>query len=143
MIASIAGLAIFFLRLPLPEVLTGTISNIGSCCSTIPMIVIGSSIARCDLRSIITKPRSYYVLAVKQIVMPAAMILIMMLFGIQEIVGVTMVVAMACPAATATAMLSIKYGLDDGYASALTGLGTILSVATIPLMVMLYSISIR
>lgn len=139
MIASILGLVLFFLRLPIPEFISGTVSNIGSCCSTIPMIVIGSSLARCDLKSIVRKPRSYYVLFVKQIVMPAAMILAMKFFDLPEIVKVSMLIPMACPAATSTAMLSIKYGLDDSYAAALTGFGTILSVVTIPLMVMLYS----
>ena len=140
MIASIVGFALFFLRIELPEFLSGPIASIGSCCSTIPMIVIGSSIARCDLRSIVTKPRSYYVIAVKQIVLPAAMIIVLALFDLPVVVELPVLIAAACPPATATAMLSIKYGLDDSYASALTGFGTILSVVTIPLMVMLYSL---
>lgn len=140
MIASFLGLAVFFLRLPLPEFVSGTITNIGNCCTTIPMMLVGSSLARCDIGKVAGKLRTYYVMAVKLIIVPLAVVLIMKLADAPEIVKISLLVPMACPPATATTMLSIKYGLDDSYAAALTGFGTLLSVATIPLIVLIYSL---
>ena len=140
MIASFAGLAVFFLRLPLPEFVSGTITNIGNCCTTIPMMLVGSSLARCDIGKVAGKLRTYFVMAVKLIIVPLAVILIMKLADAPEIVKISLLIPMACPPATATTMLSIRYGLDDSYAAALTGFGTLLSVATIPLIVLIYSL---
>ncbi len=140
MVSSYVGLVIFFLHIPVPDVIAAPISSLGACCSVIPMLLIGSSLTRCDIRSIIKKARTYIVLATRLLIVPAAFILAIKFMDIQEIVKVSMLIPTACPPAAATTMICLREHMDDGYPSAVVGLGTILSVATIPLVVLIFSL---
>lgn len=139
MIGSFAGFIIYFLRIDVPELIAAPITSLGSCCSSVPMVVIGSSLARCDLRSVIKLGRTYLVLAVKLLIIPAVFIPVLMAFDVPEIVRVAMLIPAACPPSSGTTMLCLRYGYDDSYSAAQVGYATLVSVLTIPLIMMLYS----
>lgn len=140
MLGSYIGLAIFFLHINVPDIIAAPLSSLGSCCSVIPMLLIGSSITRCNIGSIIKRLRTYTVLATRLLIVPLAFIFAIRFMDVPEIVKVSMLIPTACPPATATTMICLREKLDDSYPSAVVGLGTILSVATIPLIVLIYSL---
>ena len=140
MVASYAGLAIFFLRIPVPDVIAAPISSLGACCSVLPMLLIGSSLTRCDVRSVLKKIRTYAVLATRLLIVPMVFIIVIRFMDIPEIVKVSMLIPTACPPAAATTMICLREHLNDAYPSAVVGLGTMLSVVTIPLVVLIYSL---
>ena len=54
-----AGLACFYLRITLPDVLSTTVSSVAAMNSPAAMIILGVYLAQTDLRSLFTAPRLY------------------------------------------------------------------------------------
>lgn len=141
MCASYIGIAIFFLRIKIPNVIAAPISALGACNIALPMLVIGSSLVRSDIKAVLKKPQSYYVLGLRLLIIPFVFILCLKLFPeVPDIVKVVMLIPTACPPAVATSIICLKHGQDDSYSSTLVSLGTLMSMATIPLIVLLYSL---
>ena len=84
----------------------------------------------------------YLFLALRHIALPVLVfgaIKLVMLTGLpvsDEVLMVTLILA-ACPAASSATMFAEKYDCDAAYVSRLVAVSTILSIATMPLMVML------
>ncbi len=140
MIASFAGFLIYFLRINVPDLIAAPITSLGNCCTSIPMVIIGSSLARCDLRSVVRLGRTYLMLAVKLLIIPAVFMIVLKFFDVPEIVKVAMLIPAACPPSTGTTMLCLRYGYDDSYSAAQVGYATLVSIVTIPLIMLLYSV---
>ena len=133
------GLIIYILRIPVPEVIASPIQTIGNCTTPLSMIVAGSIVARSDLASIIKNKSIFKVAALRLFAVPFVILLIIKIFNIEGIVALTAFTASACPAAAMVTILANNYNRSPEYASGVFALTTIISLFTIPLMIMIYS----
>lgn len=136
-IASVLALVIYFCHIPLPEMVTETCSFIGNICMPLSMMVIGGSIAGYPLKDIFSEKRVYFITAVRLILMPVLVYLVMRLFTDNgELIKVATITT-GMPIASIVAMASTPYP-EQGKSSAIAVVfSTLCSLVTIPVMCVL------
>ena len=138
-ISMVIGIALFVLQPALPTVVTGTIGYIADGNTVLAMIILGYYLSKVQLRGLFADVRLYLFSALRLLVVPAVTILVFLPFPFArgEITLITLIAA-ATPIASSTAIFAQKFGQDYRQAVSYVCLSTILSVATLPL-VMLFA----
>ena len=136
-LAIVAGVLCFLFQIQIPEMADEPLEMIAGMNTPMAMIVAGVNIAQTDLLQCLKRWRLYWLCAVRLLVMPGVLVGIFLLFPGQSMVKTIMVLASACPAGVTGSLFAVRYGKDAGYASELFALSTVLSVATVPLMMLL------
>ena len=138
-ISMVIGIALFVLQPTLPTVVTGTIGYIADGNTVLAMIILGYYLSKVQLRGLFADVRLYLFSALRLLVVPAVTILVFLPFPFArgEITLITLIAA-ATPIASSTAIFAQKFDQDYRRAVSYVCLSTILSVATLPL-VMLFS----
>lgn len=101
------------------------------------MLIVGSLLANLKLKEVFAEPSIYYATLLRLIILPLLTMGIMRLLGSGGLVLQVMVTIMAMPAATTTVILAEKYGGNPEYASRIVFISTIISMITIPVMILL------
>ena len=138
-ISMVIGIALFVLQPTLPTVVTGTIGYIADGNTVLAMIILGYYLSKVQLRGLFADVRLYLFSALRLLVVPAVTILVFLPFPFArgEITLITLIAA-ATPIASSTAIFAQKSDQDYRRAVSYVCLSTILSVATLPL-VMLFA----
>lgn len=156
-IAIVLGLVMFFTQLTLPALPVGgeitgigrwvltflglvreCFEMIGSLNTPLAMFVAGATIVQTDLPAVLRKPRIFYVCFLRLLALPVLTILLFLLFPAEKIVEMTVLAAASAPCAAICTMMSLQYDRNAAYASEIFGVSTLLSIATMPLMMVLY-----
>lgn len=128
-----------FLR-TLGGLLLETLEMVGSLNTPLAMLVAGATIAQTNLPGVLKKPRIFYVSLLKLIAIPLACILVFRFLPADRTVEMTVVAASAAPSAAICTMMSLSYRRNAAYASEIFGVTTLLSIATMPLMMVVYDL---
>lgn len=142
-IAAVLGLIFFILPIEgyIPSIAIETLNNLGNLVGPLSMMVIGLRLADMDFRGIFKDKHMYVFLALRHIILPLVTLGIVKLVGlllpVHELVEMVIVTLAAAPAATSATMFAEKYECDANYVSRLVTVSTLLSIATMPLIIML------
>lgn len=136
-IAAILGLAFFFLRIPLPGIVAKPVKYVASLNTPLAMIISGITIARSNLKAAVKKGGVYLTAVLKLLVGPLIIMLLLKPFGADPIIADTILISAACPTAASAIMFSARYGRNSVYASEIFAVSTLLSAATMPLVIFL------
>ena len=135
-IAVLIGFVVLLLPFPLPVFLSKTLHYVGDCTTCVSMLVIGSILAEIQLHELNLKRILYYC-GVRLLLIPLVVLGVLTLLHIDALItGVTVLLA-AMPAASTTAILAEKYNGDAKFASAAVFFSTLLSLVTVPLVLLL------
>lgn len=135
-VAALLAYAIFFSGIRVPAVVGDAVSFIGDVTSPLAMLIIGSALAECSLRSIFGNWKLYALTLIKMILVPVLAYFVLRSFVTNELLlGVT-VVALAMPAATNTTIICYQYHADERLAAAGVFLTTLVSVVSVPLLML-------
>lgn len=134
------GMVIYFGRIPVPELISIPVKNIGDCMTPVAMIVSGAIVAANNITDTLKNKRAYWVMGLRLFAAPLAMVPFFYLLGTDHMLSVVSFTAAACPAAAMVAVLARQNGKNASYASGLFTVTTLLSLVTIPAMIALYSI---
>lgn len=145
-IAIFLGLIVFVTRLPLPELVHSTIDQIAGTNAAINMFAIGIILGGVNFREVFTGLRYYLVIAVRLVVCPLIVILLLYvtkaagLLANGRIAMLVLTLGLSASPAVALTNIAALYGtMDDAKkASALNSMGIILCAFTMPLVVLLY-----
>lgn len=140
MLAIALGLAAFFTGLRLPKIIQLPLDYLGATNTPLAMLVSGATIAKAGLLGGFKQKRVYYVQIFKLVVIPvllAALFIPLRIFGVSGTVINVILIAAAAPTASATIMFSYKYGHDAEYAAHHFTVSTILSILTMPLILLI------
>mgnify|MGYP004613276687 FL=1 len=144
MIAIFIGAVLFLLKIHLPEIVDGTLHAVGSTIGPVSMIVTGMLIAGMNLRDIFTNRRVYVVTFLRLLFVPVLALIILKISGLvtwhpqgEKILLVTFLAVITPSASTVTQMCQV-YGGNSKYSSAINVMTTLLAIATMPIMVLLY-----
>ena len=133
-IAVILALILFLCGVKIPAVILAPLEFIGQLTSPMAMIVLGGTLASYSLKKMFGNWRYYIVALFKLIVFPVAAYLICRaIFGEGNMTSLITIYT-ACPTATMISMVAVAYGGDWENASSGTGLNTLLSLITIPVL---------
>lgn len=130
------GLLQCVLRIKLPYFLDYSIEKIGGTVSPISMIIVGAILADVNLKTIFDKT-VFLVAGVRLILLPMITILIVSLLHLDATVSGVALVLTAMPVGTTTALLAAKYDADVNFASKCVFVTTLLSLITVPLLMLL------
>ena len=134
-VSSIIAPLLYPLPFTVPIAVYDGFSLLGSATIPLAMLMIGSSIARLPFKEIWNMPKLYLVSAIKLLVCPVALWLILKPFIHNPLFfGIAVVLAMM-PSATNSTLLCIEYGGNELLASRCVCISTMLSALTIPLMI--------
>ena len=119
-------------RLRAGQALVGdTIKTLSGATVPLSMIVIGISLSRVPMGQALRDGKAYVVSLVRLLLCPLLVWLVLGLFLEGTTLGVLTVIA-ACPSGAMVSILSIRYGVDDTFASRVNFLSTILCAVTLP-----------
>lgn len=136
-LSTIAAVALFFLRIRIPSVVLDSMNYVADMNTPLAMMVAGFSVAQSDLGKTLRNARIYFIAFIKLILIPVLMIAVLRLMSLPSEVATTILIGAACPAATTGTMMAIRYKQNYTYSSELFAMTTVLSVITIPAVVLL------
>ena len=138
MISVFAGVVLFFTKIRLPEIVNQALSSVGS------MIVTGMLIAEMNLKNIFENVKVYFISFLRLLVIPVISLAILKISGLVNIhpdgkkLLLIVFLAVITPSASTITQMCQVYGNDSKYASAINVMTTLLSIVTMPFMVLLY-----
>ncbi len=101
------------------------------------MIVLGYYLAKVNFAKVLKKPAIYIVSLLRLIVIPVLAIGLAFIMRLDPTVAKSVIIPAACPTATLATMFAARFNLDATYASEFVSFTTLLSIGTIPFVVML------
>ncbi|MCM1524465.1 MAG: AEC family transporter [Ruminococcus sp.] len=143
-IATAGGLALFLLRIRLPEVIASAADHVGNMNTPLAMICAGATIAGTDIKSHIKNPGVYRAAFLRLIVCPMLFAVMFVWFKgiIPSTVFMVVMAAAGCPAAATGTMFALRYNKCPETAAVIFAVTTLLSAATLPLIVTLGNIAV-
>ena len=130
-----AGLLVFLLSIPVPEVVAAPIGHLAALNTPVPMLIIGFYLAETNLPAALRDKRSYVAIGLRLVALPLLALFGMVLCGMRGPLLVSCVIAVSAPVAAASTMFATKFGQDTLLSVNLVSLSTLFSVVTMPLIV--------
>lgn len=129
----ILGIILYMLPWQLPTVVTDAFKMVGDITIPCSMFIIGGVIATIPFKKVFSDWKIYILLIIKLILIPLCASFIVSLFGVDSFYVYFVGIMTALPCASNTVMYAEKYGIAPEFGAKLTGISTILSVLTVPL----------
>lgn len=139
-ICMIIGMVIGLTGLKLPDWTVNVVDTCGDCMSPVAMLLTGMTVAKIDLRRVLSDVSIYAVTAVRLLLIPLAAIGVLCLLPIPKTFFVCAICALAMPLGLNTIVIPAAYGKDTSTASGMALVSHLASCITIPLIFMLMSV---
>lgn len=135
-IAVAAGLIFYLFQIPLPEMITDMLTYVGDLTAGLSMIVVGLSLSRIELRTVMKGKDVWMISVVRLVAVPliTACVLKMIPALDGKLMGKILVMMAALPAASSASILTEQYGTNTELAAKTVFVSTLFSIVTIPLM---------
>ena len=148
MISIFIGVVLFFTKIRLPEIIGNTLASVGTMIAPASMIVTGMLFAGMNLKQIFANKRVYFITFLRLIAVPLIALVLIKLSNLASFsadgnkIMLIVFLAIITPSASTVTQMCQVYGNDSKYASAINVMTTLLSVITMPVMVMLFQMII-
>lgn len=127
------GLPLYFTSFKIPEIIAEPLSGFAALNTPLAMLVIGSYIAKVDLRSFVSDKRVYHMSALRLLIAPGIFFLVMLLLRPTHDLFLCGVIQASTPVAANAVLFAAAYGKDSELASKSVAVSTVISVITIPI----------
>lgn len=144
MISIFIGVILFFTGIRLPEIIRNTLASVGTMIGPASMIVTGMLFAGMNLKQIFANKRVYFITFLRLIAVPLIALVLIKLSNLASFsadgnkIMLIVFLAIITPSASTVTQMCQVYGNDSKYASAINVMTTLLSIITMPVMVMLF-----
>lgn len=138
------GILLFAFQIKLPNFINGTLSAVGMFIGPNAMLIAGMLIASIPLKSIVSSKRIYLITALRLLLIPIFLLIIVKLCGFAgwvengETIAMISFLATISPSAATVTQMALIFGNNAQKASAIYGVTTMLCVFTMPLVIALY-----
>ena len=140
-LAPLLGMILFVTKCSLPSPVTGAISNLAGLNTPLAMLVLGAHIAKGDLKDIFTNRKAYKVSLIRGILMPLIIIALLKFLPEQwQEIKMVLLISLSAPIGALSPVFALMYGKDPLYAAQTVCLSTLLSIGTLPLMMLIAQI---
>ncbi len=139
-LVSLLSIGIFLSPFRFPEALAATVSSVGSMTVPISMLIIGSSLAEVRLRDILTDVNSYMVSALRLLVFPICILLLLSGLKVPVPVAAVCTVMTGLPSGSLNAIYADQYGCDPEYATRTVVQTMVFMILSIPFIIMLVNV---
>lgn len=134
----IIGLLLFLFSIKLPYPLARTTELVGSMTIPLSMLIVGANIASCKFKQLLRGFELYYITIVRLLLIPLLSYIFLKILGFSDMLLTTCLLLVAMPAAATTTIFAEMYGGDVSFASRVVVFSTIVSIITIPLIMLLH-----
>lgn len=144
-IATLLGLAFFLLSVKLPAVILKPMTELGAANTWLSMLYIGAMLVFSNVGGLLKKKSLYIISLNRLIIAPALMILIFWLIGHfaglspDKLVSSVIILEASMPCMATVVIMAKEFGSDDSLAVGNVFVSTILSIITLPLVVVVLS----
>lgn len=143
-IAIIIGICLFIFNIKIPSIISSTMNSFSGMIAPMSMLIIGCSMANCNLKDKINNKRIYGIILLRQIIVPIIYLLVIKLLNLKTFMvgaeGILLIIYMAMASSPATTIVNIvqSYNKDVEYASIINVIGVSLLIITLPVMIFIY-----
>jgi len=143
-IALFVGLLMFLFNLHFPAPVQEAVDTIGGITGPVVMLIMGMLIADVNMQKLKLYKRLPLVVALRMLVLPLLIIIVYKLAHLENFCrdaeGIMLIAVMSASAPTASTITQLAqlFGADEAYANLITLVGTLVCIATMPLMVLIY-----
>lgn len=130
------GLARRIYGIPIPSFVDQAAASIGSITSPLSMMVIGTMLVGIPWKKL-AEPSIFCLAFVRLLALPLVALAILRLLKVDPVLTGVSLILTGMPAGSTSALLAAKYGADEDYASRCIVTTTLLSLITIPLLMLL------
>lgn len=133
------GVLLYFLKpvFVLPDFAGNFMNYLGNLCTPISVLVTGALLATISLRQMFTNWKLYLHSLLKLILFPLAVCVLATIIGLPELLVLLATAMTAVPCGASVSMLAELYDIEPAYASQTVGMTSILSTATLPVIMLL------
>ena len=122
----------------IPEAISQPLTMLGNITVPAALLIIGSSMSQLSLRALLGNFSVYATALFRLAILPIGVYYLCILLGFSEFVVNINTVVIAMPVATYGTILCLKYGKDTTTITEVTFITTLLSMVSIPLLVMFF-----
>ncbi len=133
-VSALIAFVIVFAKLSAPSQVVGIMDGVGSITTPLAMMVIGSQVAQVNLRKVITRWDLYLMSAFKLVIFPAVIHMLLLLTVGEGLFTNVATILVGMPIAGNVTMLCSEYGGDTSLSAQGTCICTMLSMATLTMM---------
>lgn len=137
----LVAVPIFIFGIKLPSGVDNMITLLGRMSTPMCMLIMGMRLATMDLKKLFTDKMIYATIFVKQIIVPLVGLLILLPLPLGRDFRTTLFILYATPVASIVLNFPEMLGKGQKEAANLVLLGTLLSIVTIPLLMLIYSMA--
>lgn len=130
-VAAVLTVIIFWFRIPMPRVVTDSLSYTGRCTTFLSMLVLGATLSQMKFKEIFTVPKLYIFILVRQIAVPILAALVLKRFFSNEMMVGASVLILAMPVANMPLMMAKQYDMECEVMSKGILLTTLMSLITV------------
>lgn len=135
-VAFIIGITLYLLPWELPTVITTSISAVAKCNSPIAMIILGYYLYEIKFSHIVTNMKMYLVSVSRLLIIPLLSVtLLYFMPGLSTTFKLSLVMVLSCPVGINVAIYAKKAEVDYHSAAVAVCQSTILSLATLPIII--------
>ncbi len=140
-IGMILGMVIGIAKIPVPKFVINTVNSLGACMSPVAMILTGMTVARYNLKEIISIKSVYAVTVLRLLVYPLVFLAVTKFVPMEQTLLICALCSLAMPLGLNTVVIPSAYGKDTKVAAGMAIISHLFSCVTIPLIFMiLYNI---
>lgn len=139
MISTIVAIPLFVFSPEVPSQIMNMITILGKATSPLSMMIIGMRLATVEVKKLFCDVRVYLTAAAKLVVMPLIAFALIYFFPIDSAAKATFFIVTACPSASIVLNFSELIGEGQKEAVSSVLMSTILSIVTLPLLMLLLS----
>lgn len=130
----IFGVILYILDIPKPKMVASLFGTVGNINTPLAMILLGSYLAKSDLKKIFTIPANYAVSFVRLLLIPCAGIAVLHFLPFDnEHLKFALMITCACPAGSLGAIFAQQHGKDYEKATGQVCNSTVLCLLTLPI----------
>ncbi len=138
----------WFREYPTPiKTVLGTVTDIvdymAGLNTPVAMLVLGYYLANVNFAKCLKKPAIYVISLLRLLIIPILAIGVAYVMGMNPTVAKAVIIPAACPTATVATLFAARFNLDAEHSAEIVSFTTLLSIATIPAVVMLAEMVIK
>jgi len=136
-IGTLLGLLVFFTPLQTPAFVTRVTEMMGGVTPALAMMIVGLQLGANDIRTVLKNPKVFIYSGIRLVLFPLLMLGILKLCGMEGMMLLLPVTMASLPAAANMLVLAERHDADTYLGAQLIFVSTLLSMATIPLILSL------
>ena len=137
-IGAVCALALYLLKLRLPPIAIEGLTHLANLNTPVAMLIIGMQLDFSTLGGLLKTPAILRAIAVRLLVMPLIVMTAIYFLPVAHELKLTVLIQSAAPVAANTTLFATMFRKDHALASGYVTLSTLLALATMPLVILLF-----